>query len=73
MATEIDPDLLRILACPEDKGSVLYVPGECIYNPRLHKAYPIRKGIPVMLVSEATEVSDSEHERIMGIAIDPRA
>ena len=50
MATEIDPDLLRILACPEDKGSVLYVPGECIYNPRLHKAYPIRKGIPVMLM-----------------------
>jgi len=26
-----------------------------------------------MWMSEATEVSDSEHERIMGIAIDPRA
>ena len=31
MSTEIDPALLKILACPEDKGSVLYVAGEWIY------------------------------------------
>lgn len=72
MATEIDPALLQILACPEDKGSVLYVAGECIYNPRLHKAYPIRDGIPVMLMNEARQVSDAEHERLMSVAVDPR-
>lgn len=73
MTTEIDPALLAILACPEDKGSVLYVPGECIYNPRLHKAYPIRDGIPVMLMGEARQVSDAEHERFLNVAVDPRA
>lgn len=73
MATDIDPALLRILACPEDKGAVLYIPGECLYNPRLHKAYPIRDGIPVMLMSEARQVSDEEHERLLASAIDPRA
>ena len=52
---------------------MLYVAGECIYNPRLHKAYPIRDGIPVMLMNEARQVSDAEHERLMSVAVDPRA
>ena len=32
----LDPQLLEILACPDDKGPLLYFEGEsALYNPRL--------------------------------------
>jgi uncharacterized protein YbaR (Trm112 family) len=58
----VDPTLLSILACPEDKGPLLLVDDAVLYNPRLRRAYPIENGIPVLLVDEAREVSDAEHE-----------
>ena len=65
----LDPRLLEILACPEDKGPLLYFPGEsALYNPRLKRRYPIREGIPVMLIDEATTVDDVEHDRLMAKA-----
>ena len=36
----LDPTLLSILACPQDKGPLLLVDDELLYNPRLHRAYP---------------------------------
>ena len=61
----LDPQLLEILACPEDKGPLLYFEDEeLLYNPRLKRSYPVRDGIPIMLVDEATAVSDEEHERL---------
>jgi uncharacterized protein len=61
----LDPALLQILACPEDKGPLYYLEDEdVLYNPRLHRVYEIREGIPVMLVEEARTVGDAEHERI---------
>ncbi len=63
----LDPKLLEILACPEDKGPLYYLEDEdLLYNPRLKRRYDIRDGIPVMLIDEATTVDDAEHERIMG-------
>ena len=65
----LDPLLLEVLACPEDKGPLLYFEDEdMLYNPRLHRAYAVRDGIPVMLVDEATTVDDAEHERLMAKA-----
>ena len=62
----LDPRLLEILACPEDKGPLLYLPDEeALYNPRLQRRYDVRDDIPVMLVDEATQVDGTEHERIM--------
>lgn len=62
----LDPLLLEVLACPEDKGALLYFEDEDrLYNPRLHRSYPVRDGIPVMLVDEAETVSENEHERLM--------
>ncbi len=62
----LDPLLLEVLACPEDKGPLLYFEDEDrLYNPRLHRSYEVRDGIPVMLVDEATTVDDPEHERLM--------
>ena len=61
----LDPKLLEILACPEDKGPLLWFPDEdALYNPRLRRCYAVRDGIPVMLVNEATLVDDAEHERL---------
>jgi uncharacterized protein YbaR (Trm112 family) len=61
----LDPLLLEILACPEDKGPLLYFEDEdALYNPRLKRRYRITDGIPVMLVDEAEAVSDEEHARL---------
>jgi len=56
----LDPQLLAILACPEDKGPLYYLDTEdVLYNPRLRRAYPVRDGIPVMLIDEAASVDDA--------------
>ena len=43
----VDEKLLSILVCPEDRGPLLLVDGEFLYNPRLRRAYRIEDGIPV--------------------------
>ena len=64
----LSPDLLAVLACPEDKGPLYHLEGEeLLYNPRLTRAYRIRDGIPVMLIDEADTVDEAEHERLMGL------
>ena len=66
---ELDPRLLEILACPEDKGPLLYFADEAtLYNPRLKRRYPIRDGIPVMLIDEAISVDDDEDARLIAKA-----
>lgn len=63
----LDERLLAILACPEDKGPLYHLgDGEDggLYNPRLHRRYPIRDGIPVMLIDEAEQVDEAEHARL---------
>ena len=65
----LDPLLLDVLACPEDKGTLLYFADESrLYNPRLHRSYEVRDGIPVMLIDESTTVDDTEHARLMALA-----
>jgi uncharacterized protein YbaR (Trm112 family) len=57
----LDTALLDILVCPEDKGPLWYFGDDgFLYNPRLHRRYEIRDDIPVLLVSEATQVDDDE-------------
>ena len=64
-------ELLEILACPDDKGPLYYLEGESVlYNPRLKRTYEIRDGIPVMLVEEATTLSDAENDRLAAIVDD---
>ena len=51
-AEQLDPRLLAILACPQDKGALLYFPDEqLLFNPRLSRTYPVREGIPVYLLT----------------------
>ena len=61
----LDSALLAILACPEDKGPLYYIESEAVlFNPRLRRTYEVRDGIPVMLVEEATALSDDEQTRL---------
>jgi uncharacterized protein YbaR (Trm112 family) len=63
----LDEKLLSILVCPEDRGPLLLVDNEVLYNPRLRRAYRVEDGIPVLLVDEAVVVTDdAEHQRMMG-------
>ena len=65
----LDPQLLEILACPEDKGPLLYFESEnSLYNTRLKRRYRIDDDIPVMLIDEAEQVSDDEHNRLLAVA-----
>ena len=77
----LDIRLLEILACPIDRGPLLYFADEdMLYNPRLQKRYHIHEGdIPVMLPDEATDVDSAEHSRLLakveadGIAMTSRS
>ena len=65
----LDARLLEILACPADKGPLLYFADEqALYNPRLRLCYRVDDGIPVMLTEEATAAGDAEHERLLAKA-----
>jgi uncharacterized protein len=65
----LDPQLLEILACPEDKGPLLYFEqDEVLYNPRLKRKYAVRDDIPIMLIDEAESVDDAEHDRLVAKA-----
>jgi len=65
----LDPKLLEILACPEDKGPLLYFADEdALYNPRLKRRYAVRDDIPIMLIDEADTVDDVEDARLLAKA-----
>jgi uncharacterized protein YbaR (Trm112 family) len=65
----LDQLLIDVLACPEDKGPLLYFADEdVLYNPRLHRSYEVRDNIPVMLIDEAHTVDDAEHDRLLAKA-----
>jgi len=55
----VDPKLLEILVCPATHGPLEYdaAAGELISR-KASLAYPIRDGIPIMLVSEARQIRD---------------
>lgn len=50
----IDAELLEILVCPNDRGEVVYKePEQVIECQACGYRYPVRDGIPVMLIDEA--------------------
>jgi uncharacterized protein YbaR (Trm112 family) len=59
--SEIDPRLLEILVCPLTKGPLRYDRGaQELISEEAGLAYPIRDGIPIMLVDEARPLRDDE-------------
>ncbi len=64
-------ELLDLLACPVDKGPLLYdAETDSLYNPRLRRAYAIVDDIPQLLADEARPVGPDDHERITGPGVE---
>jgi uncharacterized protein YbaR (Trm112 family) len=57
----VDPKLLEILVCPLTKGTLRYDrEKQELVSKEAGLAYPIRDGIPIMLVDEARQLNDAE-------------
>jgi len=60
---ETDPKLLEILVCPVTKGPLAFDrEKQELISRQAGLAYPIRAGVPIMLASEARELSDAERD-----------
>jgi uncharacterized protein YbaR (Trm112 family) len=58
---EIDPKLLEILVCPLTKAPLRYDRArQELISEEAGLAYPIRDGIPIMLVEEARHLREDE-------------
>jgi uncharacterized protein YbaR (Trm112 family) len=56
---KIDPKLLEILVCPLSKGPLRYdAAAQELISDQASLAYPIRDGIPIMLIDEARSLDD---------------
>jgi uncharacterized protein YbaR (Trm112 family) len=57
----VDPKLLEILVCPLTKSPLRYdAAKQELISDKAGLAYPIRDGIPIMLVDEARELGAGE-------------
>jgi hypothetical protein len=64
---EVDPKLLEILVCPLTKGPLIYDRArQELVSSQAGLAYPIRDGIPIMLVDEARSLDDDEKAALAG-------
>ena len=60
-AAEIDKRLLEILVCPQSRGPLVYDRENSeLLSRKARLAYPVRDGVPIMLVDEARSLSDEE-------------
>ena len=66
-AADVDPKLLEILVCPLTKLPLRYDrDAQELISVEAGLAYPIRDGIPIMLVDEARSLGDEEKARLAG-------
>ena len=63
---DVDKELLAILVCPQSHASLVQV-GDWLYSTdeETRRRYPIRDGIPVMLIDESETVDIEEFKRVM--------
>ena len=69
---EIDKDLMGILVCPKTKAPLIQA-GDWLYSTdrETRLRYPIRDGIPIMLVDEAEAVDLDEFKKVVGASAKP--
>lgn len=65
----LDPALLAVLVCPLTRAPLLYVPAapgeaESLLSVAGRRRYPIDGGVPVLLIAEASELSEAEVDRL---------
>ena len=60
---DVDPKLLEILVCPMTKGPLRYDrEARELVSEKAKLAYPIRDGIPIMLVDEARDLDTGDSD-----------
>jgi uncharacterized protein YbaR (Trm112 family) len=58
--TTVDPKLLEILVCPMTKAPLTYDrQAQELISEKAGLAYPIRDGIPIMLIDEARRIEET--------------
>ena len=59
--TMIDPTLMDILVCPIARCPLVYnAETSELISVQARKAYPVRNGVPIMLIDEARDLDDNE-------------
>lgn len=60
-AGAVDVKMLELLVCPLTYGPLKFDASKAeLISPRAKLAYPVRDGIPIMLVSEARQLPDDD-------------
>lgn len=58
---EVDPKLLEVLVCPQTRTPLRYDrERQELISERARLAYPVRDGVPIMLIDEARELGADE-------------
>lgn len=61
----IDPQLLSIMVCPVSHAPLIEVEGWLVStDPATRRRYPIRDGIPVMLIEESEEMAPEAWQQV---------
>ena len=59
--SEVDPKLLEVLVCPQTRTPLRYDrQRQELISERARLAYPVRDGVPIMLIDEARELGAEE-------------
>jgi uncharacterized protein YbaR (Trm112 family) len=59
--SEVDPKLLEVLVCPQTRTPLRYDrERQELISDRARLAYPVRDGVPIMLIDEARELGADE-------------
>lgn len=57
MSDDFDPRMLEALVCPQTAGRLTYdAEQQELVSKAAHLAFPIRNGIPIMLIEEARQL-----------------
>ena len=58
---DVDPRLLEVLVCPLTRSALHYDRSrQELISQQARKAFPVRTGVPIMLVEEARDLTDDE-------------
>ena len=61
MSAEIDPKLLEVLVCPQSRKPLRYDKArQELVSEEARLAYPVRDGVPILLIDEARELGADE-------------
>lgn len=61
MSADVDPKLLEVLVCPQSRQPLRYdKERQELVSASARLAYPVRDGVPILLIDEARELEPNE-------------